>query len=115
MRKIVISAMIAGAAVLATPAAAAAQNYGGWGNQGNGIAQEINQLQNQVQRAQQRRTISAREATALRRQVTMLQRNFRLYSRNGLDRREVATFQSQVNQVRQGLRAERRDRDNRRG
>ena len=119
MRKIVISAMIAGAAVVATPAAA--QGWvgfqGGYASayNGRGIAQEINQLQNQVQQAQRRGTISPREATGLRRQVTNLQRNYRLYSRNGLDRREVAILQSQVNQVRQALRHERRDFDRRRG
>ena len=114
MRKIVISAMIAGAAVVATPAAA--QN---WGYQGgynaNGVVQQINQLQNQVQQAQRRGAISPREANGLRRQVTSLQRNLRLYSRNGLDRREVSILQSQVNQVRQALRSERRDNDRRRG
>ena len=119
MRKIVISAMIAGAAVVATPAAAQswgyAQNRGYNSYNANGVVQQINQLQNQVQQAQRRGAISPREANGLRRQVTNVQRNLRLYSRNGLDRREVGILQAQVNQVRQALRTERRDLDRRRG
>jgi len=110
MRKIVISALIAGAAVVATPAAA--QN---WGYNGNAIGQQINQLQNQIANAQRRGTISPREANGLRRQTSQVQRNYRQFSRNGLDRREFAVLQSQVQQVRQALRFERRDTDRRRG
>jgi hypothetical protein len=117
MRKIVISALIAGAAVVATPAAA--QNWGyqghGYGNNGAQIGQQINQLHNQIAQAQRRGTISPREANGLRRQATQVQRNYRLFGRNGLDRREVAQLQRQVQQVRQALRFERRDSDRRRG
>ena len=116
MRKIVISALIAGAAVVATPAAA--QNWShnqGHGYNGAQIGQQINQLQNQIAQAQRRGTISPREANGLRRQTTQVQRNYRLFSRNGLDRREVAQLERQVQQVRQSLRLERRDNDRRRG
>ena len=112
MRKILISALIAGAALAATPAAAQHRGYQAHGDQ---ISQQINQLSHQIVRAQQRQAISPREANGLRRQVTTLQRNLRLYGRNGLDRREIAVLQSQINQVRHGLRAERRDNDRRRG
>ena len=111
MRKIVISALIAGAAVVATPAAAQSWGY----SNARGVSQEINQLSNQIANAQRRRAISPREATGLRRQVAQVQQNFRVYSRGGIDRREAASLQSQVNRVRQALRVERRDADRRRG
>lgn len=116
MRKIVISAMIAGAAVVATPAAAQGWGYNqGYRHNGAAIGQQINQLHNQIAQAQRRGTISPREANGLRRQANNVQRSFRLYSRNGLDRREFAILQSQVQHVRQALRHERRDFDRRRG
>lgn len=114
MRKIVISALIAGAAVVATPASAQS-----WFNQRPNVAHsqirgEINQLSNQISRAEQRRAISTREAQGLRRQLSQVQRNFSAYSRNGIDRRESATLNRQLDQVRRGLRAERRDNNGRR-
>ena len=117
MRKIVISALIAGAAVVATPAAAQNWGYaqGGYGNNGAAIAQQVNQLHNQIAQAQRRGTISPREANGLRRQATQVQRNYRQYARNGIDRREASLLQRQVQQVRQALRLERRDNDRRRG
>ena len=114
MRKIVISALIAGAAVVASPAAAQNWGYNGYGA-ASAVSQQIHQLQSQIANAQRRGTISPREANGLRRQASQVQRNFRLFSRNGLDRREVAVLQSQVQQVRQALRFERRDFDRRRG
>ena len=113
MRKIVTSALIAAAAVMATPAAA--PGWGHDGQNGRAIGQQINQLHNQIANAQRRGAISPREANGLRRQAAQVQRNFRLYSRNGIDRREAAVLQSQVQQVRQALRFERRDNDRRRG
>ena len=66
-------------------------------------------------RAQARRTISAREATGLRRQAADIQRQYATFSRGGLDRNEVRTLQDRVNDVRVHLRMERRDWDGRRG
>lgn len=114
MRKIVISALIAGAAVVATPASAQS-----WFNQRPAAAQhniraEINQLTNQITQAERRRAISSREAQALRRQMIQVQRNFAAYSRNGIDRGEAAMLNNQLDQVRRGLRTERRDNNNRR-
>ena len=104
MRKIVISALISGAAVVATPASAQ-----GWFQPRPNVAHsqirgEINQLTNQISRAEQRRTISPREAQGLRRLMIQVQRNFAAYSRNGIDRREAATLNNQLAQVRRGLR-----------
>lgn len=115
MRKIVISALIAGAAVVATPASAQP-----WFNQRpvaahNQIRNEIGQLSNRITQAERRRTISQREAQALRRQAIQVQRSHASFSRNGLDRREVAVLNSQLDQIRRNLRTERRDNDRRRG
>jgi Spy/CpxP family protein refolding chaperone len=79
------------------------------------IRQDINQLNNQIDRAAARRTISRREATGLHRQARNVQRLYRGYQRNGLNRAEVRYLQDRVNQVRVALRMERRDWDNRRG
>jgi hypothetical protein len=79
------------------------------------IRQEINQLNNQIDRAAQRRTISPREASGLRQQARSVQRLYASYLRGGLTRAEVMTLQTRVNQVRVALRMERLDWDNRRG
>lgn len=113
MRKFIISALVAGAAIAATPASAQPWSFSP--AQSRQVSMEINQLQNQIQRAQQRRAISVREATGLRRQVTQLQRQHMQFARNGLNRQEVRLLQSGVNRIRQTLRLERRDFDNRRG
>jgi hypothetical protein len=79
------------------------------------IRADINQLQSQIQRAAQRRTISQREAVTLRRQSVDLRQLFAQYNRNGLSRQEVAALELRINRVRQNLRLERRDWDGRRG
>lgn len=109
MRKLLISIVAAGA-LFATATPAAAQ----WGGHAQ-VRQQIGQLHNQIARARQRGTISPREANGLRRQATLVQRNYQRFARNGLDRREVAVLQNQVQQIRHNLRVERRDTDRRRG
>ncbi len=116
MRKIVISALIAGAAVVATPASAQS-----WFNQRpaaashRSIQAEINQLSNQIGQAERRRAISNREARSLRQQLIAVQRDLARFSRNGIDRREAATLDRQLDQVRRNLRTERRDDNRHRG
>jgi septal ring factor EnvC (AmiA/AmiB activator) len=78
------------------------------------IQGDINQLERQIQRSEQRRAISQREAQRLRRDAVQLQRTYNRFSRNGLDRQEVRQLEVSVNQVRQQLRLERRDWDGRR-
>lgn len=78
------------------------------------IQGDINQLERQIQRSQQRNVISQREGQRLRRDALQLQRNLNRFSRNGLDRNEVRQLEVAVNQVRQHLRLERRDWDGRR-
>lgn len=110
MRKVIVSALVAGTMFAAATPAYALQ-YGGHAQ----VQQQIGQLHNQIARAQQRGAISPREANGLRRQATIVQRNYRQFSRNGLNRREVAALQHQVQQIRHNLRVERRDHDRRRG
>lgn len=113
MRKFIIPLLAAGTMFAAAPASAQyGVHYQGGGHQ---IGQQINQLHNQIVRAQQNRRISPREASGLKRQATTVQRNFRLFSRDGLNRRELAVLQQQVQQIRYNLRSERRDADRRRG
>ena len=73
------------------------------------IRADINQLQNQIQQAAQLRTISQREAVALRRQSVDLRRLLNQYNRNGLSRQEMTDLELRINRVRQNLRLERRD------
>ena len=113
MRKIVLSIVAASTVFAAVPAAA--QNWRLQSSIQRQIQSDINQLERQIQRAQQRRTVSQREATRLRRDALSLQRLYNRYSRNGLDRREVTQLEAQTNQLRQRLRLERRDWDGRRG
>jgi hypothetical protein len=114
MRKLIISAVMAAAAITgAAPASAQA-----WRIQPGvqrQIQSDINQLNNQIAKALRNRTISQREATGLRSNALVVQRLYNQYSRNGLDRTEVSRLQSQVNKLHQSLRLERRDWDNRRG
>lgn len=79
------------------------------------IRQDIAALDNAIDRAASRRTISQREAKGLRNDVRGIQRLHANYSRGGLTRTEVRNLQSRVNTVRVALRMERRDWDGQRG
>lgn len=114
MRKVILAAAIAATGLVAIPASAAPA----WRIQPavhHQIERDINQLDRRIDRAAQRRAISPREATSLRRDAHRLQRSYYRFARNGLDRREFAQLERQVNRLHQQLRLERRDRDNRRG
>ncbi|VWX46849.1 hypothetical protein [Novosphingobium sp. 9U] len=79
------------------------------------IRADINGLNRDIDRAVARRTISNREAMGLKRDAIQVQRLYQQYARNGLTRSEVNTLQNRVDRIHVALRAERRDRDNRRG
>jgi hypothetical protein len=79
------------------------------------IRQDINSLDNAINRAAARRTISKREASGLHNQARDIKRLYARYARGGLTRAEVGNLQSRVNSVRVALRMERRDWDGRRG
>ncbi len=113
MRKFIIAATVAAFAIPAVPASAQA-----WRIQPSvqrEIQRDINQLENRISRAAQRRAISQREAAGLRRDAIGLQRLYNHYARNGLNRVEVARLETGVNRLHQRLRLERRDWDGRRG
>lgn len=82
--------------------------------QANALNRQIAQLEQQVRRFDSRDRISEREANALRRQVYSLRQQFNAYARNGLSQREFYTLQNGIQNVRQRLNYERRDRDGRR-
>ncbi len=112
MRRVFISiALAATAMVAATPATA---QRGGDFAPAREIRRDINQLENRIQRASQRRTISRREAVSLRRDVNRLEVQFSRFSRNGLDRGEIRRLRADINRIQSRLREERRDGDRRR-
>jgi len=125
MRKVFVSvalatATVASTAVIATPAMAQSSRayQPGRGHQQvihREIRQDINELERRIQRAQQRRTISAREAVALRRQAIQIRQLHARYARNGLNRNEVRELQTRINRVHRQLRFEQRDWDRRWG
>jgi len=78
------------------------------------IRAEINGLNRDIDRAAARRTISAREATGLKRDAYQVQRLYTQYARNGLTVSETRALQSRVDRIHIALRMERNDRDNRR-
>lgn len=89
---------------------------GRWDDRGQSraIAVQIQDLERRVARNDGRDRISEREAALLRRDVYNLRAQYRDYSRNGLTQREAQILQSRIQQVRQRLSYERRDRDGRR-
>jgi hypothetical protein len=124
--KIVAPALIAAMGIGAAAVPAQAQPYG---QQRSGphdagrptpvrnanIRADINGLNRAIDQAAARRTISNREATSLKRDAYQVQRLYSQYARNGLTRTETQTLQNRVDRIHVALRAERRDRDNRRG
>jgi hypothetical protein len=111
MRKVLVSIALASSALIA---AAPASAQPGWRiNPGvqREIQQDINQLDRRITRAEQRRTISRREAFGLRRDANDIRQTHARYSRNGLDRQEVRDLQRRVNRVHMRLRYEQRDWD----
>jgi hypothetical protein len=110
MRKLLISVALAGTALTAA-APASAQAWRLTPIVSAQIRQDINQLDAQISRAQQRRTISPREAVSLRRDALQLRRTYAIYQRGGLNRAEVRTLQNGVNRLHARLRLERRDWD----
>lgn len=117
MRKLLISISLATATLgtLATAVPAAAQRYdrGGFAP-AREIRRDIDQLENRIERAARRGTISRREAVSLRRQANRLEIQFSRFSRNGLDRGEIRQLRQGIDRVQAQLREERRDRDRRR-
>jgi hypothetical protein len=112
-----IAAMSAGIAVAPAQAAPYGRHDAGRPTpvRNANIRADINGLNRDIDRAAARRTISNREATSLKRDAYQVQRLYTQYARNGLTRAETQTLQNRVDRIHVALRAERRDRDNRRG
>ena len=115
MRKILISALLIGASVGSVPASAQRYDDRGYGHRSDDrIDHQIRQIEDRIRRAAQRRLISGREAHRLLRQADQIDRLEDRYSRNGLTRWEVQDLRQRVQNLRQQLRWERNDGDNRR-
>jgi membrane-bound lytic murein transglycosylase B len=108
MRKILISALVIGAAAGSAPASA--QHYGGYGNRSDDrIDYQINQIEDRIEQAARNGRISRGEARRLLRQAERIDRLEDRYSRNGLNRAELQELRQRVAQLRQQLRFERQD------
>lgn len=112
MRKFIIAATMAAAVSVSSPAFSQGWRLSPTAN--TEIRQDIDQLERQISRAQQRGTISRREAVTLRRQAAEIRRLASQFRQDGLSRSEVMTLERQVNMVRVKLRLARRDWDGRR-
>ena len=79
------------------------------------IRRDIWQLDNRIDRAQRNRAISPREAQGLRRDARDLKATYNRYADRGLSSGEYRTLERRVANITQRLRAEKWDRDGRRG
>lgn len=107
--RLIAPALVASLALGAAVPATAAK----WDGR-NDYRQQINQLERQVQRAEQRRLISQREAQRLERQVEQLDRLHRTYSRGGFTKGERQALERRIDSVERQITREIRDRDGRR-
>jgi hypothetical protein len=123
MRKILISVALGAATVtgaVAVPAAAQAQRSwqhpnGPTRGQINALLGDLGRAEQRINRSLQRRIISPREATGLRREATSIRFQLNRAARNGIGGREFASLRFQVNRLEQRVTMERRDWDRRRG
>lgn len=81
--------------------------------QARAIQRQIEELRYRIERNDRRDRISEREAAGLRRAVWDLQHQFHDYRRDGLSPRETRRLQHRLDNIRDSLRYERRDRDGR--
>lgn len=107
--KTLIAAVALAASLAAAPAMAA-----GTPHRAEAIRHQIDSLQRDVNRNDNRDRISEREAAALRRDVDSLQGQFRAFNRGGLDNREMVALERRIHTIRGRLQVERHDRDHHR-
>lgn len=122
MRKLLISVAVATATLAAVPAAAQYRdsNHAGWqrGPDRRAVQHllgELAQVDQRIERSARRGILSPREAFSLRRESNQIRARLNRTGRDGLNGREFASLQTQVNRLEQRVRLERRDRDGRRG
>lgn len=116
MRKFLVSAALISATIIAVPASAQwGQNQRGYNNGGQGIERQLDQIEQQIDRARDRRIISNNEARRLSRQAEQIDRLHDRYRRNGLSQGEHHDLVNRIQHLRQQIRSERREgRDDRR-
>lgn len=114
LNKIAAPALLAALALGAASPAMAQHGYQHTPYRADQIRAQINDLQRRIERNDVRDHISEREARALRGDVRNLQATFRAYNRNGLNRGELRTLNTRIDNIRTRLHIERSDRDNRR-
>lgn len=123
---------LAAIAALGTAGAASAQSYGAYGHDRDGfhdirhddrygnsaraeaIRNQLAQIEQRINRNDNRNRISEREAFGLRREVRAVREQLRYFNRDGLNNREFRILQDRVDRVRARLQVERNDRDGRR-
>lgn len=123
MRKFFVSLALGAATVAGTvaiPAGAQAQRSwqhpnGPTRGQINALLVDLNRAEMRINRSLQRRIISPREATGLRREAISIRGQLNRAARNGIGGREFASLRVQVNRLEQRVTMERRDWDRRRG
>ena len=131
MRKFLSSLAIGTATLAAVPAAAQYRGNDnsqwnqrddrGWNQRGpdrravQQLLVRIDQVDQRITRSARRGVISQREAYGLRRQANQIRSRLAQANRNGLNGREFAQLNVQVNRLDQRVNYERRDRDGRRG
>jgi hypothetical protein len=119
MRKVLISAA-ATVSTLAFAAPAAAQwapapapygNAYGYNNYGQvrSLQARVNNLQRQIDRLDQRRVLSNREARRLRDESRDLERRLHSVSRNGMNPREYASVENRIQRLERNIWQEARD------
>jgi flavin-dependent dehydrogenase len=123
MRKFMISAALLGVAVAATPAAAQ-YNQGRYGDRyedryedrhgydhrgGQQIERQLDRIVERIDRAYQRRLISANEARRLRGQANDIARLYDRYRRNGISGWEHQDLQRRIQSLRSRLQWERQE------
>lgn len=126
LTKIIVPALAA-IATIGTAGAASAQpfpnrdrdagyhdNFRGTPARAEAIRSQIAQLEQRVNRLDNRDRISEREASGLRREVRDIRDQFRAFNRNGLDNREFRTLENRIERVKARIQLERHDRDGRR-
>ena len=114
MRKFLVSAaLVVSTAVAAAPAAAQyypqGNRYGDQYRHGGNVEQQLHQIRQRIERAEDRDRISNREREQLLRQVFQVDRLYARYRRNGLTRWEMQDIQNRIQHLRQRFRWERQD------
>jgi hypothetical protein len=79
------------------------------------VWQDITQLEQDVNRADNRDTISEREAAGMRNQIADIKRDYHRMNANGLSAGEANGLENRIQNLRKRLHNERGDRDHHRG